>query len=206
MALTTTYASGAVAAGDKVVNVNAFTSPAQPGISPKTLLRFATGEYCLVTSVNGTALSVVRGYNGSRAAAHTAYEGVQYGLANDQAWPPAGAPVVQAGLAPMTLTNAQEVTLTGTTGTEAAIVTAPWPAILNCSGASGAGVNLPYPVVGAQYVLKNNSSGTLKVYSVGAQLNGTTGTTAVSLTTTGSTGDLFWCATAGTWLVAPLGV
>ena len=89
------------------------------------------------------------------------------------------------------LGHAQEVTLAGTTGTDAAVVTAPWPAILNCSGASGAGVNLPYPVVGAQYTVKNSSSGTMKVYCVGGSINGTTGTTAVTLTTTGALGDIF---------------
>lgn len=204
MALTTTYCAGAVSATANTVTVNAFTNPASAGIGPKTLLRFATGEYCLVTAVNGTTLSLVRGYLGSAAAAHNLYEGVQYGLASDAAWPAAAAVNVQ--IAPVTITNAQEITLTGTTGTDAAVVTAPWPAFLNCSGASGAGVNLPVPVVGAQYVIKNTSSGTMKVYCVGGSINGTTGTTAVSLTTTGTLGDLFWCATAGAWQGAPTSV
>lgn len=206
MALTTTYCSGAVGATAGTVALNAFTNPANPGISAKTLLRFATGEYCLVTGAVGTTLNVVRGYLGSIPIAHNQYEAVQYGLTSDAAWPPAAAPNVQAGLAPVTLTNSQEVTLTGTTGTDAALVTAPWPAILNCSGASGAGVNLPVPVVGAQYVVKNTSSGTMKVYCVGGSINGTTGTTAVSLTTTGTVGDIFWCATAGAWQGAPTSV
>ncbi len=207
MALTTTYTTGAVTATQGTFTVNAYTAPSVGPIGPVKIGRWATGEYCLITDdSNSPTLAIVRGWNGSRAVAHTAYEGFQYGLASDAAWPAAPAPNVQATVAPVTITNAQEVTITGTTGTDAAVVTAPWPAILNCSGASGAGVNLPYPVVGAQYVLKNNSSGTMKIYSVGAQLNGTTGTTAMTLTTTGSTGDLFWCATAGTWLVAPLGV
>ena len=204
MALTTTYISGAVAAGDQVINVNAFTSPALVGITPKTVLRFATGEYCLVTGNSSTALSVVRGYLGSRAVAHSTYEGVQYGLANDTAWPATSAAVPQ--IAPVQIVNAQEVTLTGTTGTDAAVVTVPSPAILNCSGASGAGVNLPVPVVGQSYVIKNSSSGTMKVYCVGGSLNGTTGTTAVSLTTTGTLGDQFFCATAGAWQGAPTSV
>lgn len=204
MALTTTYTSGAVTATAQTFGVNAYTSPASGGIGPNVLGRWATGEYVLITGYTGTTLSVVRGYLGSRAVAHTAYEGFQYGLDNDASWPAAPANNVQ--IAPVTITNAQEVTLTGTTGTDAAVVTAPWPAILNCSGASGAGVNLPYPSVGAQYVIKNTSSGTMKVYCVGGSINGTTGTTAVSLTTTGTLGDIFWCATAGAWQGAPTSV
>jgi len=204
MALTTTYVSGAVGANDQIINVNAFTSPATSGISYKVWGRFATGEYVLITGNNSTALQVVRGYNGSRAVAHSVYEGFQYGLVNDAAWPAAAANVVQ--VAPVNIVNAQEVTLTGTTGTDAAVVTAPSPAILNCSGASGAGVNLPVPTVGMSYIIKNTSSGTMKVYCVGGSLNGTTGTTAVSLTTTGTLGDQFFCATAGAWQGAPTSV
>lgn len=204
MALTSTYVTGAVTASAGSIVVNAFTSPAQVGITPKTLLRFATGEYCLVTNNSSTTLQVVRGYLGSRAVAHSAYEAVQYALDSDSAWPAAAAQVQQ--IAPVGITNAQEVTLTGTTGTDAALVTAPSPAILNCSGASGAGVNLPVPTVGMQYAIKNTSSGTMKVYCVGGSINGTTGTTAVSLTTTGTLGDIFWCATAGAWQGAPTSV
>jgi len=205
MALTTTYASGAVSATSKTIGVNAYTSPAlASSVGPKIIGRFATGEYVLITSAIGTALDVVRGYNGSTAVAHSAREGFQYGLTSDGSWPAANAPVQV--IAPVTKTNAQEVTLTGSTGTDAAIVTAPPGAILNCSGASGAGVNLPVPTVGMSYVVKNSSSGTMKIYCVGGSLNGTTGTTAVSMTTTGATGDLFWCATAGAWLGAPTSV
>jgi hypothetical protein len=136
--------------------------------------------------------------------AHSAREGVQYGLANDSTWP--AGPAANVQIAPVTITNAQEVTLTGSTGTDAAVVTAPWPAFLNLSGASGAGVNLPVPVVGAQYVVKNTSSGTASVYCVGGSINGTTGTTAVTITTTGALGDIFWCSTAGAWQTVPKSV
>ncbi len=201
MALTTTYVSGAVGATDPVINVNAFTNPSTSGISYKVWGRFATGEYVLITSNNSTALSVVRGYNGSRAVAHSVYEGFQYGLVNDAAWPAAAATVQQ--IAPVSIVNAQEVTVTGSTGTDAAIVTAPPGAVLNLSGASGAGVNLPVPTVGMMYAIKNTGSGTSKVYCVGGSINGTTGTTAVSITTTGTAGDIFWCVTAGAWQTAP---
>ena len=204
MALTTTYVSGAIAANDQIINVNAFTNPSTSGITYKVFGRFASGEYVLITGNNSTAVQVVRGYNGSRAVAHSVYEGFQYGLANDAAWPAAAAEVRQ--VAPVSIVNAQEVTLTGTTGTDAAVVTVPSPAILNCSGASGAGVNLPVPTVGMSYVVKNSSSGTMKIYCVGGSLNGTTGTTAVSMTTTGTLGDQWFCATAGAWQGAPTSV
>ena len=205
MSLTTTYVTGAVTATQTTITVNAYTAPSVGPIGAVKMLRFATGEYCLIADdTNSPTLSVVRGWNGSRAVNHTAYEGVQYALASDASWPDAPASNVQ--IAPVTITNAQEVTLTGTSGTDAAVVTAPWPAILNCSGASGAGVNLPVPKVGAQYVIKNTSSGTMKVYCVGGSINGTTGTTAVSLTTTGTLGDIFWCATSGAWQGAPTSV
>lgn len=204
MALTTTYVSGAVSATAGSVVVNAFTSPATSGISYKVLGRFATGEYVLITGNTSTSLQVVRGYLGSTPVAHSVYEGFSYALANDASWPASAAPVQI--VAPVGIVNAQEVTLTGSTGTDAAVVTVPSPAILNCSGASGAGVNLPVPTVGMSYVIKNTSSGTMKVYCVGGSLNGTTGTTAVSLTTTGTLGDQFFCATAGAWQGAPTSV
>lgn len=211
MALTTTYVTGAVSSGApsssgslNTVGLNAFSSPAVAAVGPKVMGRFATGEYVLITGNIGTTVQVVRGYNGSRPAAHSQYEAFTYGLVSDDSWPAAPAQVVQ--IAPVTITNAQEVTLTGTTGTDAALVTAPSPAILNCSGASGAGVNLPVPTVGMQYAIKNTSSGTMKVYCVGGSINGTTGTTAVTLTTTGTLGDIFWCATAGAWQGAPTSV
>ena len=201
MALTTTYVTGAVAAGAQTVALNAFTNPTTAGMSYQVMGRFATGEYVLITGNTTTTINVVRGHNGSRAVAHSAYEGFTYGLVNDASWPAAAPQVVQ--VAPVTITNAQEVTLTGTTGTDAAVVTAPWPAFLNCSGASGAGLNLPIPAVGAQYVVKNTASGGLKIYCVGGSINGTTGTTAVDLTATGALGDIFWCATSGAWQTVP---
>jgi hypothetical protein len=205
MALTTTYSTGAVALGATRITLNAYTAPSAGPNGPLKVLRWATGEYALITDDSlSPTLIVVPGWNGSRNVAHSAREGVQYGLANDTSWPAGPAAVVQ--IAPVTITNAQEITLTGTTGTDAAVVTAPWPAFINASGASGAGMNLPVPVVGAQYVVKNSSSGTMKIYCVGGSINGTTGTTAVSMTTTGATGDLFWCATAGAWQGAPTSV
>jgi hypothetical protein len=204
MSLSTTYSSGAVTAGAQTVALNAFTSPATAGLSAKVIGRFATGEYVLITGNTSTTVNVVRGYLGSRAVAHSALEGFTYGLTSDTGWP--AVPSTVAQVAPVTITNAQEVTITGSTGTDAAIVTVPSPAILNCSGASGAGINLPVPTVGMSYVIKNSSSGTMKIYCVGGSLNGTTGTTAVTMTTTGTLGDQWFCATAGAWQGAPTSV
>ncbi len=209
MSLTTTYVNSAVSATPSgpanTIVLAAYTAPSVGAIGAVKMLQFATGEFCEITDdSNAPTLQVVRGWNGSRAQAHALYEGVQYGLSSDAGWP--AGPPPQPQIAPVTATNAQEVTLTGTTGTAAAVVTVPSPAILNCSGASGAGVNLPVPTVGMQYAIKNSSSGTMKVYCVGGSINGTTGTTAVSLTTTGTVGDIFWCSTAGAWQGAPTSV
>lgn len=202
MALTTTYVSGAVTASANTVNVAAFTSPASAGISANTIGRFATGEYVLITGNSSTALSVVRGYNGSRAIAHTVREGFTYGLASDGAWPSAAAQVPQ--IAPVSPVNVQEVTLAGTTGTDAAVVTVPSPAFLNCSGASGAGVNLWYPNPGDSVAIKNSGSGATHIYCVGGTINATSGGTGITITSTGILGGTFFCATAGTWETVPL--
>ncbi len=209
MALTTTYLAGALSATPsgpaQFITLNAYTAPSVGPIGALKMGRFATGEYFLITDdSNSPTLQVVRGWNGSRAVAHSVREGVTYGLASDASWP--AGPAVNVQIAPVTITNAQEITLTGTTGTDAAVVTTPWPGFINASGASGAGLNLPIPVVGAQYVVKNTSSGTMKIYCVGGSINGTTGTTAVTITTTGALGDIFWCATAGAWQSVPLAV
>ncbi len=204
MSITKTYANGAVTAGAQTVILKAFTNPATTGISANTIMRFASGEYCLITDAsNSPSLGVVRGYWGTTAVAHNLYEGITYGLVTE-AWPAAVQAIAQ--VAPVTVRNAEEVTLTGTTGTDAAQVTAPWPAFLNCSGASGAGVNLPVPQVGASYWVKNSSSGTMKIYCVGGTITTTTGTTAITLTTTGTTAEQFTCSTSGTWQIEPVAV
>ena len=64
-------------------------------------------------------------------------------------------------------------------------------------------LNLPIPVVGAYYWVKNQTTGVLKVYSVGATINGTTGTTAISISATGTLTAGFGCSTAGAWQVVP---
>lgn len=199
MATTTTLAA-TVATGAQFIKLTAFTNPSSGGIGPKTLLQFATGERCLVTDVtNSPTLGVVRGYGGTPAAAHTVNEGVFYGLANDSAFTTAPAQQIPQ---PVLSNNAQEITATGATGSDAAIVTIPAPGFFSVTGASGAGINLPIPVVGAHYEFQNKMTGAFNLYCVGGSINGTTGTTAYAVTTTGNDLAIANCSTAGAWSIA----
>ncbi len=199
MALTTTKLSGTITAGVSRLTLAAYTAP--NGSRPYVQLQFATGETCRITDATlSPTLGVVRGYAGTLAVAHTTGEGVTYGLASDPAW----ANYIQPALdqAPITI-NAQEITITGATGTDAAAVTIDSVGLLNATGTSGAGLNLPVPTVGMQYWVKNNTTGVCKVYSVGSTINGVTGTTAISISATGTLAAGFMCATAGAWQVVP---
>lgn len=202
MALTTTKLNGTITAGAQLITLSAFTEP-RTGFGAEAILRFTTGEVCKIVDASLTpTLSVVRGYWGTLAAAHTTNEGVVYGLTGDAAWPAVPQTIVPS--APLLRTNAQEVTATGATGTDAAVLTAPPPAFLNITGVSGTGLNLPVPAVGDFYTFRNSGTGVIKLYSIGATINGTTGTTAVSITATGDLGGILQCATAGAWYIAPM--
>jgi len=202
---TTTTLNGTITAAATQVTLTAFTNPATGNVSPKTLIVMATGEKMLVTDATlSPTLQVTRGYEGTSAAAHTTGEGVQYGLMGDASFTEANTYVGQHQVdVPSTiLFNAVEVTATGTTGSNAAVVTAQPFAILNSTGATDAGINLWVPTVGQAVVVHNDSTtGAVKVYSVGATINGTTGTTAVSITATGTKGAMFACSTAGAWRI-----
>lgn len=198
---TTTSLNGTITAGASFITLTAFTNPATTFGSQAALL-FATGECCLITDATLTpTLQVVRGYRATTAVAHTTGEGVQYGVLSDGifvAFPQY--PIIQ----PVLRGNAQSVTSTGATGTDAAIVTAASSAFLDVTGVSGTGINLPVPQVGDFYSFRNNGTGVIKFYSVGATINGTTGTTAVSVSATGNLGGIFQCAVAGAWKIAPM--
>ncbi len=204
MALTGTLITGAVTAAATTVKLSAFTNPASGNISPKTMLQFATGERCLVTDVtNSPTLGVVRGYAGTTAVAHSSLEGVQYALVSDPEWP--NLVQYQTRTLPNAVSeNIQVVTITGATGTTAAPVLVPAPAFLNCTGTSGAGLNLPIPNVGDVYEVKNNTTGVCNVYCVGGTINATTGTTANAITATGTLTSIYRCSVSGTWSVSPL--
>ncbi len=102
--------------------------------------------------------------------------------------------------------TAVDITATGATGTTAAVAPSVYPTFVNAvaSGVSGAGINLPSGscVPGAQYTFFNQMTGVLKIYSVGPTINGTTGTTAFSLTSTGNKMAVVQCTQAGAWLIA----
>lgn len=201
MALTTTTLNGTIVFGAKFVTLTAFTNPAT-AFGAQVLLQFATGERTLMTDASlSPTLEVVRGYDGTTAVAHTTGEGIVYGLASDTAWA-AAAPIIVPTTSLFNM-NAQEVTQTGATGTTAATVTPSAMAFLNVTGTSGAGLNLPVPRVGDFYMVRNGTTGTCLVYSVGATINGTTGTTAVTISATGTLTAGFACATAGAWRVWP---
>ncbi len=97
------------------------------------------------------------------------------------------------------------MTATGATGTDAAQITAGAPCLIVATGTSGAGIAFPTGAVvaGAWYLVKNATTGVLKVYSVGATINGTTGTTAISISATGTLTAGFGCVAAGAWQVMP---
>ncbi len=201
MALTTTTLNGTITAGVKMLKLTAFTNPATT-FGSNTRLLFASGEKCLVSSVAASpTLEVVRGYAGTPAVAHTTGEGVQYGLDSDPDWLP---DTVYGEIKQQVFrTSAQEITVTGATGSTATPVTAAAMAFLNTTGTGGGGINLPVPNVGDFYMVRNGTTGSTLVYSVGATINGTTGTTAITITVTGTLTAGFACATAGAWRVWP---
>lgn len=94
------------------------------------------------------------------------------------------------------------VTLTGTGAADATALSAVYPqfAVIT-AGATGSGVSLPAAaaVTGAFYVIQNTIAATARIYSSGATINGTTGTTAFTLTNTGNKQVTIVCATAGAW-------
>jgi hypothetical protein len=203
---TTTTLNGTITAGATKLTLTAFTNPSTGQISGKTMLKFTTGEKCLVTDASlSPTLEVVRGYEGTTAVAHTTLEAVQYGLMGDTAFTEANTFVGQADIAVPSFyrIQTQQVTATGSTGSTAANVTAGPMAAINTTGATDAGVNLWVPVPGDVVIIHNDSTtGAVKFYSLGATINGTTGTTAVSITATGTKGVLLVCYTAGAWTSA----
>ena len=95
----------------------------------------------------------------------------------------------------------QDITATGATGTTGYQLSAVVPSVVNATGASGAGINLVSTscVPGAVVIIRNAMTGALNVYSVGATINGTTGTTAVAITATGNRTAIAFAASAGAW-------
>jgi hypothetical protein len=202
MALTTTTLNGSVTASAQFITLTAYTAPSWPGnLSPNVHVKVDDEIMLIVDTTLSPTLQVVRGYMGTLAAAHSSLAAAVYGLPVDfQAMK--GQTQQNASLVtPYVLQNTQEVTITGSTGSTAATITAAPLAFLNVTGTSGAGLNLPVPQTGMQYIIKNGTTGVCKIYSVGATINGTTGTTAFSLTATGNLTAIAGCSTSGAWQV-----
>lgn len=93
-------------------------------------------------------------------------------------------------------------TSAGTTGTDATAISIGAPGLVTVTGASGAGVGLGVGTAGQMFQIRNiNATGVQNVYSVGGTINGTTGTTAVGLSPTGTKAAIFSCVTAGAWQI-----
>lgn len=94
------------------------------------------------------------------------------------------------------------VTATGTGATDATVLPAVYPAYVTITtGATGSGVALPAAsaVTGALYIISNQVAATMRIYSSGATINGTTGTTAFTVTNTGNKTVIIGCTVAGAW-------
>jgi hypothetical protein len=207
MALTTTYLNqtslNSTGTNVRLVTLNAYTAPTRNVNETFNMLRFATGEYCLITDeTNSPTLTVVRGFYGSTVATHFQYEGVQYGRPSD--FPAESAKIdFVPTVSPI---NTQEVTMTGTTGTSAASVTIAPIGFLGVTGATG-GINLPSATVGMSYTIQNHGTGSVLIYctasgpSTGCTINGNAGATGFTLTTTGNKMAWAYCDTVGAWLI-----
>lgn len=200
MSATTTTLNGAVTASAVQITVTAYTAPAGRA---KPLLK-CEDEIMLITDNSlSPTLGVVRGYMGTLAAAHKSGTGLTYGAPADMQVGKGPTQAFSSLTSPTVFGNAQEVTATGTTGSNAATVTANPAGFLNVTGAANSGVNLPYPQVGAAYTIRNLTTGTIKVYCTesGATINGNAGATGFSLTATGNLTAFANCATAGAWQI-----
>lgn len=186
---TPTFGSGATGAivtttGTQTLSSKTLTSPTMtsPSITGATItgtVTVATGASLVNPSITGATLT------GAFTGAHTVASGASI-------------------TTPTILFTSANVTATGSTGSDAAGLSAITPVIVTATGVSGAGVNLPTgaAVVGACYIIHNKMTGVLKIYSTGATINGTTGTTAFSLTATGNLQATAICTVAGAWSIA----
>src|SRR5262249_32985998 len=134
-------------------------------------------------------------------AAHNNSAGVQQGIGASDFVAPADEQQLVSPPRAVQLENAIDITATGATGSTAALLPATTPCIVVATGASGAGVNIPTGAAmpGARYLIKNAMTGALSIYAVGSTIDGTTGTTAKSLTATGNLAINVVCVEAGIW-------
>jgi len=87
MAITATTLSAAAGKGDVIVNVASATGITAPNFTSGVGITYlqVDAELMLVTAVNGTVISVQRGYNGTLAGAHVSGAQVQIGAPADYA-------------------------------------------------------------------------------------------------------------------------
>jgi hypothetical protein len=103
---------------------------------------------------------------------------------------------------PTMLITTASVTATGTGSADAAALTAVTPQYVGITGATGSGVALPTGPAGLCYALGNLAAATMRVYCSGGTINGTTGTTAFTITNTGN--KLAWAfntSATGAWQI-----
>lgn len=101
--------------------------------------------------------------------------------------------------------TAQALTATGATGGAGTALSVVTPVVATLTGASGSAIDIATGagVAGATYMLRNiNATGVITVYAVGGTINGTTGTTGLALSPTGTKAAVLFCSAAGTWNVA----
>lgn len=101
--------------------------------------------------------------------------------------------------------TAQALTATGATGGAGTALSVITPAVATLTGASGSAIDIPTGagVPGAIYMVRNiNATGVINIFAVGGTIDGTTGTTALALSPTGTKAAVLFCSAAGVWNVA----
>ncbi len=153
---------------------------------------------------SGTTVPVLRGQNGTATAAHASGAGVVQGNGLLDFAQTGAQQNVVSPVRDISLETSQDVTATGATGASAAVVTANAPALVSITGASGSGFGVAIPsgaaMPGAWYMFKNATTGSPIVYAPGATLDGITGVTGITITTTGNKSLGLMCTEAGAWI------
>lgn len=202
MASTTTYLNQATLTDSATqLTLAAYTNPNSSTIDPPPILKIDDEIVLIVSSVNSPTLKVVRGYMGTKAAEHKQYAAAVYGTPADMQASKGITSVFGSLTTPELIQNSQDVTATGATGTDAARITIAPLGVITATGASGAGIHLNYPIPGDHYTIKNMMTGALKIYSVGATINGIAGATGATVTATGNLTCWAFCTVAGAWQI-----
>jgi hypothetical protein len=152
-------------------------------IAAPVLSGTVTGTYTLAGTVTGTAMTLTAPVISGAATVAS------------------GATITT----PTLLVTAQNVTSTGTGAADATVLSSITPAfVTHTTGATGSGIALPAAaaVPGAMYWISNQVAVSLRIYSSGATINGTTGTTAFVLTNTGNKLVTVGCTIAGAWIAS----